>query len=95
MPTMRAGNIVVGTQPGAHTDCNGFFANVDVNKPRHLPRSEDVARLEFKLTNLKHALIKLHGQPFRKFHNDLPSWQALGMVMTVERGSEVCTEALF
>src|SRR6266403_4376280 len=80
MSAMRAGDVVVSAQICAHTDGDRFFSYINVNETWHLARSEDFLRLKLEFANLHHAAIKRRRNSFWRFHCDLPSSHAGGVV---------------
>ena len=58
VPSVRGRNIVIRAQVGADSDRRSFLADVQVEKTRHLPRTENLPHPVLKLTNFHHATIK-------------------------------------
>ena len=58
MPSMGAGDVVIYPQLGANASRHCLFPYIDMNEPRHSSGAEDLARLEFKLSNQHHVAIE-------------------------------------
>src|ERR1700742_4500197 len=68
VPAMRTRHVVIGAQLLTDANRNCLFSNVDVDEPRHLARPKDLASLEFKLADFRHAAVKRENCLFRNAH---------------------------
>src|SRR5579864_420190 len=61
MTTMGAGDAILQAQCLAHSDSNGFFADVQMRQPRHQRTRVEIVDLLFKQTNAHHLAV--HVEP--------------------------------
>src|SRR5579859_924001 len=62
MSAMRAGDVVVVVERGAHAHGHRLLADVEVGQPRHLAAAIQVVDLLFEMTDPEHAAIQLEGE---------------------------------